>query len=94
MTRAGTIVAGVALATAAVFAHASGLHVDAGVLQTQVLAWEFDPPRTSTSPSDCRQGGWADWVDDDGEPFGSQNACVTYVSGGGVLFEKPQGSGQ
>jgi hypothetical protein len=33
---------------------------------------------------DCKQGGWMELVDADGEPFASQGACVQFAAGGGT----------
>ena len=33
----------------------------------------------------CRNGGYVDWTDADGNPFKNQGDCVSYVARGGVL---------
>ncbi|MGH9213742.1 MAG: hypothetical protein ACRD2C_24165 [Acidimicrobiales bacterium] len=39
------------------------------------------PPRgTPATADDCKQGGWADLVDHQGQPFSNQGACVSYVN--------------
>ena len=37
--------------------------------------------------SDCKKGGWTDWVRDDGSAFADQAACVAYVAEGGTLTD-------
>jgi len=39
-----------------------------------------DEPRVPESADDCKHGGWAEQVDDDGQPFVNQGDCVAYVS--------------
>jgi hypothetical protein len=78
------------LATSALVAHAATLKVNAGVLQTQSVEFVFVPP--VSSEEDCRNDGWNDWVDADGEPFRNQGACVSYVNQGGILYPKSPAS--
>lgn len=37
------------------------------------------PPPTPSSVADCRHGGWRHVVDDEGQPFRSQGACIAWV---------------
>jgi hypothetical protein len=37
----------------------------------------------------CQKGGWQDLQTDQGEPFASQDACVSYAAQGGTLEAIP-----
>jgi hypothetical protein len=36
-------------------------------------------PRTATTKADCKNGGWRNLANDQGEPFRNQGRCVSYV---------------
>jgi hypothetical protein len=38
-------------------------------------------PSIPQTPDDCKNGGWAALVDDQGRPFPNQGACVSFVNG-------------
>jgi hypothetical protein len=38
------------------------------------------PPHTPTSKDDCRDGGWRDVEDEDGNPFPNQGQCIAWVN--------------
>jgi hypothetical protein len=39
--------------------------------------------------SDCKKGGWTDWVRQDDSTFADQGDCVAYVAEGGTLMTPP-----
>jgi hypothetical protein len=45
---------------------------------------EIGGPNTPTSKQDCKNGGWMNLTDAQGNPFENQGQCVAYVNGGGT----------
>jgi hypothetical protein len=41
----------------------------------------------SANAKKCQKGGWQYWAQADGTLFASQDACVSYAAGGGVLTQ-------
>lgn len=52
-----------------------------GLSTTGTVTGSIDvPPNTPTSKEDCKNGGWRNFVDENGEPFKNQGDCIAWVN--------------
>lgn len=66
-------------------------YLDNVVVDTEdgVTTYDFEPATTPTDKNECKDGGWENMVDEEGNDFRNQGDCVSYVASDGKSQNNP-----